>query len=92
MIEEYLQKKWWLVKMAFDISLDQEIAKKTLKFEGSNITVGVYSYNDGPKKIQLGRERVNAAGDTSFSKLGRLTKDEGLSVAGAIADLVKDLE
>jgi hypothetical protein len=62
--------------MAFDPNLDQKIFAETIEFEGSNIIVGVYSYNEGTKKLQLSRERVNADGKTSFAKLGRMTKEE----------------
>lgn len=62
--------------MPFDPNLDEEKFSETIEFEGSNIKVGVYSYNDGESKLQLSRERVNADGKTSFAKLGRMTKVE----------------
>ena len=62
--------------MPFDPNLDEEKFSETVEFEGSNIKVGVFSYNDGTPKLQLSRERVNADGKTSFAKLGRMTKEE----------------
>ena len=62
--------------MPFDPNLDKKLFSEEIEFEGSNIIVGVFSYNDGTPKLQLARERVNASGDKSFAKLGRMTKEE----------------
>lgn len=62
--------------MAFDPNLDENKFSETLEFEGSNIIVGVFSYNENPSKLQLSRERINADGQKSFAKLGRMTKEE----------------
>jgi len=62
--------------MAFDKSLDKELFSETIDFERTRINVGVYSYNEGDKKLQLGRENANAAGEWNFAKLGRMTKTE----------------
>ena len=42
--------------------------------------MGVFSYNEGQAKLQISRERVNAEGNTSFAKLGRMTKEEAEKV------------
>ena len=62
--------------MAFDKNLDKELFSETEEFETSRIKVGVYSYNDGEKKLQLSRENRNQDGEWTFSKLGRMFKDE----------------
>ena len=62
--------------MAFDPNLDKEIFGETAQFETSRIKVGVYSYNDGEKKLQLSRENMNQEGVWSFAKVGRMFKDE----------------
>ncbi|MBS3131357.1 hypothetical protein J4212_02905 [Candidatus Woesearchaeota archaeon] len=62
--------------MAFDKNLDKELFSETASFETSRIKVGVYSYNDGDKKLQLSRENMSQNGEWSFSKLGRMFKDE----------------
>ena len=62
--------------MAYDSSLDQQAFAKSWEGNGSKITVGVYSYNNGPKKVQITRELSNAEGRPGFAKLGRLTKEE----------------
>ena len=62
--------------MAYDSSLDQQVFAKAWQGDGTKITVGVYSYNRGPKKVQISREIEAAEGRPGFAKLGRLTKDE----------------
>lgn len=62
--------------MAYDQSLDQEIFSKTWENDAGRLIVGVYSYNNGPKKVQIRREPKQEEGRPSFAKLGRLTKEE----------------
>lgn len=62
--------------MPYDKSLDVETFKETKEFEDTRITVGVFSYNGGTKKLQISRENRNQSDEWQFTKLGRLTKDE----------------
>jgi|TARA_Y100000310_G_scaffold342765_1_gene447337 hypothetical protein len=62
--------------MAFDKNLDKELFSETKEFETTRIKVGVYSYNDGEKKLQISRENMSQEMVWSFSKLGRMFKDE----------------
>ncbi len=62
--------------MAFDNSLNKELFAETKEFETTKIKVGIYSYNDGEKKMQISRENRNQDGEWNFSKLGRMFKDE----------------
>ena len=62
--------------MAFDNSLNKELFSETAKFETTRIKVGIYSYNEGEKKLQISRENMNQDAEWSFSKLGRMFKDE----------------
>ncbi len=62
--------------MAFDKNLDKELFSETTSFETTRIKVGVYSYNEGTKKLQISRENMNQNGEWSFSKLGRMVKEE----------------
>ncbi len=67
--------------MAFDKSLDEKIFAETVEFETTKITVGVFSYNGGEKKMQISRENRNQnTGEYSFAKLGRLLKEEAEAV------------
>ncbi len=62
--------------MPYDSSLDEKIFAKTWEGPGSKLTVGVYSYNKGVKKLQISRELLTEEGRPGFAKLGRLTKEE----------------
>lgn len=62
--------------MAYDRSLDEELFAKSWEGDGTKLTVGVYSYNQGPRKVQIRREVIGEGGTPGFAKLGRLTKDE----------------
>ena len=70
--------------MAFDKNLDKSLFSETIDFETSRITVGVFSYNDGEKKLQISRENMNQNGEWSFAKLGRMFKDEAKKVIPAM--------
>jgi hypothetical protein len=60
----------------FDKSLDKEIFSETIQFETTRLTVGIFSYNDGEKKMQISRENLSQNGEWQFAKLGRMFKDE----------------
>ena len=62
--------------MPYDSSLDKQLFSKSFEVENTKVTVSVYSYNNGPKKLQLSRENADAEGEWRFSKLGRMTKEE----------------
>lgn len=61
--------------MPYDPSLDKKVFSETKEFENTRITVGVFSYNDGEKKLQLSRENM-VQDEWRFAKLGRMSKDE----------------
>ncbi len=62
--------------MPYEKSLDAEIFKSSEEFEETRITVGVFSYNGGEKKIQITRENKTPTEEWRFAKLGRMTKSE----------------
>ena len=62
--------------MPYDSSLDEQLFKKSWDGQGTRITVGVYSYNKGVKKVQIGRELTDDPNKPGFAKLGRMTKEE----------------
>ena len=62
--------------MTFDKNLDKNLFSETISFETTRITVGVFSYNDGEKKLQISRENMSQDAQWSFAKLGRMFKDE----------------
>ena len=77
--------------MAFDKNLDKSIFSETVAFETSRITVGVFSYNDGEKKLQISRENMSQDGEWSFAKLGRMFKDEAEAVLPVMEKALKHM-
>ncbi|MBS3102292.1 hypothetical protein J4458_02495 [Candidatus Woesearchaeota archaeon] len=77
--------------MAFDKNLDRELFSETASFETTRIKVGVYSYNDGEKKLQISRENMSQDGQWSFAKLGRMFKDEAEAVMPMIEKALKHM-
>lgn len=77
--------------MVFDKNLDKNKWSDTKEFETTRISVGVFSYNEGEKKIQISRENRNQDGEWSFAKLGRLFQDEAEFVAEAIKKALEQI-
>ena len=75
----------------FDKNLDKELFSETINFETTRIKVGVYSYNDGEKKLQISRENMNQEMEWSFAKLGRMFKDEVEKVIPAMEKALKSM-
>lgn len=64
----------------FDKNLDKEVFSEVKEFDRTRIRISVYSYNNGPNKLQITRENKNASGEFSFTKLGRLSKEEMVAI------------
>ena len=62
--------------MPYDSSLDEQLFSKALETETGKVVVSVYTYNNGPKKLQFTREFKDRNGNLTIAKLGRLSKDE----------------
>lgn len=77
--------------MPYDATLDKQLFAKSWEGEGTKITVSVYSYNNGPKKLQISRENYTADGEPRFAKLGRMTKDELVAVIPHLQEAVGQL-
>ena len=75
----------------FDKNLDKELFSETINFETTRIKVGVFSYNDGEKKLQISRENMNQEMEWSFAKLGRMFKDEVEKVIPAMQKALKSM-
>lgn len=74
--------------MPYDASLDDQLFAKSWEGEGTKITVSVYSYNNGPKKLQITRENKDANGNFRFTKLGRITKEETEAILPLIQETI----
>ena len=77
--------------MPYDKSLDEELFKDVKEFETTRITVGVYSYNGGQKKLQMVRENRNQNDEWRFAKLGRMTKEEAQEVIPVMTKAIEHM-
>jgi len=75
--------------MAYDSSLDAQSFTRSWENDTGKIVVSVYSYNNGPKKLQITRELQNKEGQPSFAKLGRLSKEEAQGILPLIQEALK---
>lgn len=62
--------------MPYDSSLDEQLFSKFWENDTGKIVVSVYSYNNGPRKMQIIREIKGRDGNFAFAKLGRLSREE----------------
>ncbi len=77
--------------MPYDSSLDKQLFSKSSEDQGSKITVSIYSYNNGAKKLQISRETQDAEGQWRFGKLGRMTKDEIVAILPHIQEAISQM-
>ena len=77
--------------MPYEKSLDVETFKEVKEFGESRITVGVFSYNGGAKKLQVSRENRTQDGEWRFAKLGRMSKDEAKEVIPVMIKAVENM-
>ena len=73
--------------MPYDASLDVRSFHEVLEFGNTRVSVGVYSYNGAPKKLQITRENL-IDGAWSYTKLGRLSKEEAEQVVNIMAKAI----
>ncbi len=76
--------------MPYDKSLDMEVFKEAKEFEDTRITVGVFSYNGGEKKLQISRENRTAE-EWRFAKLGRMTRQEAQEVLPVLTKALQNM-
>ena len=62
--------------MPYDATMDDQLFSKVWESDHTRIVVSVFSYNNGPKKLQLSREVATQEGKHNFVKLGRMSKEE----------------
>jgi uncharacterized lipoprotein YehR (DUF1307 family) len=78
--------------MPYDVNLDESVYSKSYEAEMGRISVSVYSYNKGAKKLQITRENRDAEGELRFTKLGRMTKEEVANILPLIQEAVKHMD
>lgn len=62
--------------MAYNQDLDECLFSKSWEAASQRLTVSIYSYNKGIKKLQITRENKDSEGNFRFAKLGRLSREE----------------
>ncbi|MFH0731674.1 MAG: hypothetical protein V2A72_01980 [Candidatus Omnitrophota bacterium] len=78
--------------MPYNSSLDESLFAKTWENDTSRLTVSIYSYNQGAKKLQISRENKDDDGNYKFAKLGRLSKEEITSILPLIQEALDNME
>ncbi len=77
--------------MPYDSSLDEKLFSKSWETEAERLSVSVYAYNKGTKKLQISRENRNAEGEFRFAKMGRLSKEEVEAILPLIQEAAKSM-
>ena len=77
--------------MPYEKSLDEETFKEVKDFGNTRISVGVFSYNGGEKKLQISRENKDQSEEWRFAKLGRLTKQESKEILPILMKAVENM-
>ncbi len=77
--------------MPYDRDLDECLFSKVWEDENDRLTVSIFSYNNGQKKLQISRESKNAQGELRFAKMGRLTKVEAEAILPFIQEAVAQM-
>ena len=78
--------------MPYNADLDQCLFSKQWESEAGRIVVGIYSYNQGTKKLQITREAKTADGEFRFVRLGRMSKAEMEGILPLIQEGMKHMD
>lgn len=81
--------------MPYNSELDENLFSKSWEgeegMESDKLTVSIFSYNQGQKKLQISRESRTANGDLKFAKLGRMTKEEITGILPLIQEAMQNM-
>ncbi len=77
--------------MPYDNSLDEQLFAKSQDTDNGRLTVSIYSYNAGQKKIQISRETKDKQDNLKFAKLGRVSKDEMESLMPILTEALSNM-
>lgn len=75
--------------MPYNPKLDECLSSKAWESDAMRITVSIYSYNKGAKKLQITRENKASDGEFRFARLGRLSKEEITGVLPLVEEAMK---
>ena len=77
--------------MPYEKSLDVESFKEVKEFNDTRISVGIFSYNGGEKKLQISRENKDQNEEWRFAKLGRMNKQEAKDIVPVLMKAVEKM-
>lgn len=77
--------------MPYDSSMDERLFSKSWENDSCRLTVSVFSYNKGAKKLQIARENRDPQGELRFAKLGRLSKEEAQAILPFIQEALSQM-
>ena len=77
--------------MPYEKTLDLETFKEVREFGNTRISVGVFSYNGGEKKLQISRENKDQNEEWRFAKMGRLSKPEVKEVLPILMKAIENM-
>lgn len=77
--------------MPFNKGLDKDIFQKSVEVGNMRINIGVFSYNNGPTKMQITRELKRSDNTWMIARLGRLSKDELVAVMPIIQEALQKM-
>lgn len=78
--------------MPYDSNMDESLFSKSWESDTGRLTVSVYSYNQGTKKLQISRENMAGEGELRFAKLGRMTKEEVEAILPLMQEALKSMD
>ncbi len=78
--------------MAYNRYLDECLFSKSWETNTDRLTVSVYSYNKGAKKLQITRENKDSEGNFRFVRLGRMSKEEINSILPIIQEALSYMD
>jgi len=79
-------------EMAYNPNLDECLFTKSWETDAMRLTVSVYSYNKGAKKLQITRQNRDADGNYRFVRLGRMSKEEISSLLPLIQEAIEYMD
>jgi len=77
--------------MPYDKSLDVKLFKEVKEFNDTRISVGIFSYNNGEKKLEISRENKDQNEEWRFAKLGRMNKQEAKEIVPVLIKAVEEM-
>ena len=78
--------------MPYDRNLDECLFSKYWEGEFQRLTVSIYSYNKGAKKLQITRENKDNQDNFKFAKLGRMTKEEAQAIIPLMQEAIDQMD